>query len=70
MTDNIIFLMTDQHSISSLGCYGNPSVSTPVLDRLAGAGTRFTHAITPTAICTPARASLLTGCTIARRPRK
>jgi arylsulfatase A-like enzyme len=61
MTDNIIFLMTDQHSISSLGCYGNPSVSTPALDRLAGTGTRFTHAITPTAICTPARASLLTG---------
>jgi hypothetical protein len=25
MSDNIIFLMTDQHSISSLGCYGNPS---------------------------------------------
>lgn len=61
MIDNIIFLMTDQHSISSLGCYGNPSVSTPVLDGLAGSGTRFTHAVTPTAICTPARASLLTG---------
>lgn len=61
MTDNIIFLMTDQHSISTLGCYGNPVVSTPSLDRLAAGGTRFTHAFTPTAICTPARASLLTG---------
>ena len=60
MTDNIIFLMTDQHSISNLGCYGG-AVRTPVLDRLAGRGTRFTHAVTPTAICTPARASLLTG---------
>ncbi|GAA3526207.1 sulfatase-like hydrolase/transferase [Amycolatopsis ultiminotia] len=61
MTDNILFLMTDQHSISTLGCYGNPVVATPALDRLAAGGTRFTHAFTPTAICTPARASLLTG---------
>jgi hypothetical protein len=61
VTDNIIFLMTDQHSISTLGCYGNPVVRTPVLDGLAESGTRFTHAFTPTAICTPARASLLTG---------
>ena len=61
MTDNIIFLMTDQHSVSTLGCHGNPVVRTPVLDRLAERGTRFTHAFTPTAICTPARASLLTG---------
>ena len=61
LTDNILFLMTDQHSISTLGCYGNPAVRTPNLDRLAATGTRFTHAFTPTAICTPARASLLTG---------
>jgi arylsulfatase A-like enzyme len=58
---NIVFLMTDQHSISTLGCYGNPVVRTPALDGLAASGTRFTHAFTPTAICTPARASLLTG---------
>ena len=58
---NILFLMTDQHSVSTLGCYGNPTVRTPTLDRLAAGGTRFTNAFTPTAICTPARASLLTG---------
>jgi len=58
---NLLFLMTDQHSISTLGCYGNPTVATPNIDRLAATGTRFTHAFTPTAICTPARASLLTG---------
>jgi arylsulfatase A-like enzyme len=58
---NIVFLMTDQHSISTLGCYGNPVARTPALDGLAASGTRFTHAFTPTAICTPARASLLTG---------
>ena len=58
---NLLFLMTDQHSVSTMGCYGNPTVATPHLDRLAATGTRFTHAFTPTAICTPARASLLTG---------
>ncbi|MBB4684004.1 sulfatase-like hydrolase/transferase [Amycolatopsis jiangsuensis] len=60
-TRNILFLMTDQHSVSTLGCYGNPTVETPALDRLAATGTCFTDAFTPTAICTPARASLLTG---------
>lgn len=61
MATNILFLMTDQHTQSTLGCYGNRVVNTPNLDRLAAMGTRFTDAFTPTAICTPARASLLTG---------
>lgn len=58
---NLLFLMTDQHRVDTLGCYGNPHVATPNLDRLAAAGTRFDRFYTPTAICTPARASLLTG---------
>lgn len=58
---NILFLMTDQHRVDTLGCYGNPHVDTPHLDRLAETGTRFDRCYTPTAICTPARASLLTG---------
>ncbi|MGW2826563.1 sulfatase-like hydrolase/transferase [Streptomyces sp. NPDC001443] len=58
---NILFLMTDQHRVDTLGCYGNPHVATPNLDRLAAGGTRFDRFYTPTAICTPARASLLTG---------
>ena len=58
---NVLFLMTDQHRVDTLGCYGNPRVATPNLDRLAGEGTRFDRWYTPTAICTPARASLLTG---------
>ncbi len=61
MPDNILFLMTDQHSLTALGAYGNDQLDTPNLDRLADAGTRFDHCFTPTAICTPARASLLTG---------
>lgn len=58
---NILFLLTDQHRVDTLGCYGNEQISTPALDRLAATGTRFDRWYTPTAICTPARASLLTG---------
>jgi arylsulfatase A-like enzyme len=58
---NILFLMTDQHRADTLGAYGNPAGTTPVLDELARTGTRFDRWYTPTAICTPARASLLTG---------
>lgn len=58
---NILFLMTDQHRADTLGAYGNRLAETPVLDELARTGTRFDRWYTPTAICTPARASLLTG---------
>ncbi|MCD0448951.1 sulfatase-like hydrolase/transferase [Actinocorallia sp. API 0066] len=58
---NILFLMTDQHRVDTLGCHNPAEVSTPRLDALAASGTRFERAYTPTAICTPARASLLTG---------
>ncbi|HEV7955838.1 MAG TPA: sulfatase-like hydrolase/transferase, partial [Marisediminicola sp.] len=58
---NILFLMTDQHRADTLGVYGNTLAATPVLDEIANTGTRFDRWYTPTAICTPARASLLTG---------
>lgn len=58
---NILFLFTDQQRLDTLGCYGNQVCRTPNLDRLAEAGVRFEHCYTPTAICTPARATLLTG---------
>ncbi|MGH3094505.1 MAG: sulfatase-like hydrolase/transferase [Streptosporangiales bacterium] len=58
---NILFVMTDQHRVDTLGCYGNPHVRTPALDGLAADGTVFDNCFTPSAICTPARASLLTG---------
>lgn len=58
---NILMIMTDQHRVDTLGCYGAVGVQTPVLDALAQSGTRFDRFYTPTAICTPARASLLTG---------
>lgn len=58
---NIVFLMTDQHRADTLGAYGNSCGLTPVLDELARTGTRFDRWYSPTAICTPARVSLLTG---------
>lgn len=58
---NILVLMTDQHRLDTLGCYGNQVCQTPALDALADGGVRFDAGFTPTAICTPARATLLTG---------
>ncbi len=58
---NFLLLMTDQHRVDTLGCYGNTVCQTPAIDALANRGVRFDNAFTPTAICTPARASLLTG---------
>lgn len=58
---NILFLFTDQQRADSLGCYGNSVCQTPNIDSLAAEGVRFSQAYTPTSICTPARASILTG---------
>ncbi|MEU0687015.1 sulfatase-like hydrolase/transferase [Streptomyces uncialis] len=57
----MLFLMTDQHRTDTLGAYGAAGGHTPHLDALAASGTRFDRFYTPTSICTPARASLLTG---------
>ena len=58
---NILFILSDQHTPDVLGCYGDPIVRTPNLDRLARAGVMFENAYTPSPICVPARMSLLTG---------
>ena len=58
---NILLLMTDQQRFDSLGCYGCRAVDTPNLDGLARAGALFEHCYSPNPICTPTRASLLTG---------
>jgi len=58
---NIILLMTDQLRYDALGVTGNKVIRTPNLDRLAGEGVRCSRAYTPCALCSPARASLLTG---------
>jgi arylsulfatase A-like enzyme len=58
---HLLLIQTDQHMATALGCYGNPIVRTPNLDRLASHGRRFTNAYCASPICTPARASLQTG---------
>lgn len=59
-TPNILFVCTDQERYD-LSAPGGPEVETPAADRLAREGLRCEHAFTPTAMCSPARASILTG---------
>lgn len=58
---NIILLLADDLGHGDLSCFGSPAVKTPRLDRLASEGTRFTHFYAASAVCSPTRASVLTG---------
>ncbi len=58
---NFIVLFADDLGYGDLGCYGNPVIRTPHLDRMAAEGTRFTSFYAAAAVCTPSRAGLLTG---------
>ena len=58
---NIVLMVADDHGTDALGCYGNPVIKTPHLDRLAAEGVRFTHAFCTTASCSPSRSAILSG---------
>ena len=58
---NILWICTDQQRFDTIGALGNPYVRTPHIDGLAAAGTACTHAFCQSPICTPSRASFLTG---------
>lgn len=58
---NILFVCSDQHSGLALRQNGDAIVQTPNLDRLAGRGVTFRHTYCANPVCTPARASLMTG---------
>ncbi len=58
---NFLFLLPDQHRADWLGTTPGLPVRTPHLDALAEGGVRFTHAITPSPLCAPARACLASG---------
>lgn len=58
---NILFILTDQLRADYCGCYGADWLKTPHIDSLAEEGVQYQQAISPSPICVPARASLLTG---------
>lgn len=62
---NLLFIMTDQQRFDALSFAGNKVLQTPNMDRIAREGVYFKNAHTQCAVCTPARASILTGCTVA-----
>ncbi len=58
---NILWICTDQQRYDTIGALGNPHIRTPNIDRLVYEGVAFTHAYCQNPICTPSRASFLTG---------
>lgn len=58
---NIVIIFADDLGYGDLGVYGNPTIRTPNLDRLAAEGMKFTQFYSASGLCTPARAALLTG---------
>jgi len=57
---NLLLITSDQQHFSTLGVT-NPRIQTPALDRLAREGTRFERAYCPSPVCSPSRASIITG---------
>jgi arylsulfatase A-like enzyme len=58
---NILFIMSDDHAAHAISAYGSSVNRTPHLDRLAKEGMRFGHCFAVNSICTPSRATILTG---------
>ncbi len=58
---NIIYILADDMGYGDLGCYGQQTLHTPHIDRLAAQGMKFTQHYAGATVCAPSRASLLTG---------
>ena len=58
---NIVFILSDDQGVWAAGCYGNPEIRTPNIDRLAATGMRFENFFTTIPVCSASRASFLTG---------
>jgi N-acetylglucosamine-6-sulfatase len=58
---NVLLILCDDLRPDAVGCYGSPHVKTPHVDRLAAEGVRFANAFCTTSLCSPSRASILTG---------
>ncbi len=61
MKPNIVYILTDQWRAQAFGYRGDPNVKTPNIDALAARSIDFQNAVSVCPVCTPARASLLTG---------
>ncbi|MHC4623994.1 MAG: sulfatase family protein [Planctomycetota bacterium] len=58
---NILFIMSDDHAVQAMSCYGSKINKTPNLDRIGNEGMRFDNCFCTNSICTPSRAVILTG---------
>ena len=58
---NVLFILTDDQGVWAAGCYGNPEIRTPNIDRIAATGVRFDNFFVATPVCSPSRATFLTG---------
>ena len=58
---NIIFILGDNHNAGTMGCAGHPFIQTPGMDRLANEGLLFENTFNTTSLCSPSRATILTG---------
>ena len=58
---NILWITIEDTSPQFVGCYGNPDARTPVIDRLADEGVRFTNAFSTGTVCSPSRTAIITG---------
>lgn len=58
---NVVFILTDDQRWDAMSCAGHPFLKTPNMDRIAAEGVRFTNAFGTTSLCSPARASYLSG---------
>ncbi len=58
---NIIYIMCDDLGYGQVGCYGQKMIQTPMIDRMAKEGLKFTDHYSGTAVCAPSRCSLMTG---------
>jgi N-acetylglucosamine-6-sulfatase len=58
---NVVFLLSDDHGYDAMSSPGHPFAKTPVVDSMAGKGVFLKNALATTSLCSPSRASILTG---------